>query len=130
LEEFWRGILEDDVGLILNREQIVQRPFADEDSIRENTHAITNLLNLPEEVGRKEDGYAAVLEIENEVSDFPSARRIHSGGGFVQDDKSRVLDKRLSEADALQHAFRVTAEATIARAGQADERQQFIDAAP
>ena len=70
------------------------------------------------------------FEIENEVADFPSARRIDSGGRFVQDDKSRFLDERLSEADALQHAFGVTAEAAIARAGQADEREQFIDAAP
>jgi hypothetical protein len=44
VEQLRRSIFEHDVGLILNREQIVQRAFADEDSVRENAHAIANLL--------------------------------------------------------------------------------------
>jgi len=76
VKQLRRSIFEHDVGLIFNREQIVQRAFADEDSIRENADAIANLLHLSEEMRRKEDGGAAPLEIENKISDIPSAGRI------------------------------------------------------
>ncbi len=129
-EQLGRSIFENEVGLIFNREQIAQRAFADEDPVGQNAHAIANLLDLPEQMRRKEHRYAASLEIENEIADFPRAGRIDSGGRFVQDDELRLLDERLREADALQHSLGVTAQPAIPRTRQANQIEQFFDATP
>src|ERR1700674_746383 len=45
-----RSVLENELGLVLDREQIVERAFAHQHAIRENADAIANLLDLLEEM--------------------------------------------------------------------------------
>jgi hypothetical protein len=46
---------------------------------------------------------------------------IDAGGGLVEDEEARLLDEGLGEADALEHAFRVAAEAAVAGVLEADQ---------
>src|SRR5947207_4415045 len=90
-----RSVFENELGLVLDRKQIVERTFPHEHAIRENADAVENSLPLLEEMRREQDRDAAPLEVENEIADLARAHWIHSGGRFIEDKEFRFLDQRL-----------------------------------
>ena len=66
-----------------------------------------------------------VFEIEDQVADLARARGIDPGGRFIEHQQPGFLDERLREADALEHALRVAAEAAVARVFEPDQLQEF-----
>ena len=127
-EHLRRGVFQDELGLVFDREQVLHAAFADEDAMRENADAIANFLHLREEMGGKQDGDAAPFQIENQIANLARAGRIDARGRLVEHDKPGFLDERLRESDPLQHALGITAEPPIARILQANEREQFVRA--
>ena len=103
--EGWRGVFDDELGLVFHADEIFERAFADHFASGHDADAVADFLDLLEEVRGEEDGFAAFLEVEDEVADLVRAGGVHTGGGFVKDEEAGVLDERLGEADALQHSF-------------------------
>src|SRR2546423_10049744 len=78
---------------------------------------------------RQQDGDAALLKIDNEIANVARTGGIDAGGRLVQHDQLRFINQRLSQTNPLQHSFRVGAQSLIARIGQADQLEQFVNAA-
>src|SRR5262249_6196348 len=57
----------------------------------------------------------AIAQFENQRPDVTAAERIEAGHRFVENHELRIVDERLGDADALQHALREFAqlEATL-----------------
>ena len=127
-EHFGRGIFQDELGLVFDREQILHAPFPNENAMREDADPIANFLHLREEMGRKKNGDAAPFQIENQVANFARAGGIDARGRLVEHDQFGFLDERLREPDALQHSLGIAAEPAIARILQANEIEQFVRA--
>ena len=47
-QQLWRRILQDDLGLILDRKQLLDRTLPHQDSAGENANAVANFLHLTE----------------------------------------------------------------------------------
>ncbi len=60
------------------------------------------------------------------IANIARAGRVDAGGRFVEHDQLRIVQERLGEPDALQHAFRIAAQPPVARVAQTDEREQFV----
>src|SRR5438309_1075271 len=78
----------------------------------------------------EQHGDTALFEIENEIANLARARGIDPGRRLIEHEQPRLLDHRLRKADALEHAFRVSADAAVRRVFEADEAQQFLRALP
>src|SRR5205814_6854202 len=89
-----RSVFENELGLVLDREQIIERTFAHQHAIGENADAIANFLDLLEEMRREQDRDATPLEVENEIADLARAHWIDSGGRFIEDNEFGFLDQR------------------------------------
>ena len=120
------GVLEHDFRLVLDRDQIFQPAFADHPALENDADVIADFLHLFEQVGAQEHRDAALAELEDQIADLPRAHRIHPGGRFVENDQPRLLDERLRQADALEHAFRIAADPAVARAFEIDQCEQFV----
>ena len=125
-EQLRRGVLEDQLGLVLDRDQFVEPPFAHERTLVQNADAIADLLHLPEQMRAEQDGDAALFEIENQIANLARAGRIDAGGRFIEHQQPRLLHERLREPDALEHSFRIAADAPVRRVFEPDELQQFL----
>src|SRR5712692_4997388 len=75
---------------------------------------------------RKQHRDSALLKIDNQITNVARTGGIDTGGRLVQHEQLRFVNQRLSEADALQHAFGVRAQAPIARIRQADQLEQLV----
>lgn len=82
--------------------------------------AITEHFDILEDMRRKEDGFAAITEAEDDIADIFSTDGIESAHGFVEDDEIGIVDQGLCDADALDHAFGVFAEGKFSCVGEAD----------
>ena len=78
----------------------------------------------------QQDRDAALLETHDQVADFGRALRIDAGSRFVQHQQAGFLDQGLREADALQHALRVSPQAPVAGVFQPHEFEQFVRPGP
>ena len=75
-----------------------------------------------------EDRLAPLLERKDQILDLAAAQGIQAAGGFVQDQKRRIVDHGLRQTDAPGHAFREFADAAAPGVGHAHHFQQLVDA--
>src|SRR5260221_5698176 len=108
-QQFRRCVLENQLGLIFNRDQLVQPPFAHERPLVQDADAVANFLDLAEQVRAEQHRDAALFEVENQVANLARARGIDARSRLVEHEQPRLLDHPLREPDALEHAFRITA---------------------
>ena len=125
-EQLRRRISQHHVGPIRDREQVFDRAFAHEPALRENANTIADLLHLPEQMRGEQNGCAATFQIEQDIVDVAGFGRIHARCRFVENDQAGVVDESLGQADALQHPFRVTAQAPLPSLGETDEFEQLV----
>ena len=85
LEKFRGGIAEDDLGLVLDSDQVVEASLLHEGSLMDDAHPVTNFLDLLQEVGAEEDGESTILQLEDEITDLTGADRVDPGSWFVED---------------------------------------------
>src|ERR1700722_505919 len=71
----------------------------------QNRHAIAERFCVRQNMSGKENGFAFLLELLNQVADLASAQRIETGHRFVEKDEFRIVKNRLRDSYALQHAF-------------------------
>tara|TARA_B100000809_G_scaffold261143_1_gene309459 strand:- start:372 stop:1460 length:1089 start_codon:yes stop_codon:yes gene_type:complete len=128
LQQAGSGIAEDDLGLIFDRDEIIEATLLHEDALVNNAHAVADFLHLFEKVGAEKDGEAPLLEGEDQVADLARADWVHSGSGFVEDEKAWVLHHRLGKSDALKHAFGVASQAAPASGLEVDKIEDLFGA--
>ena len=112
-EQFRRGVFEDQLRLVLDRDEVFEPAFADQRAAMQDADAVADLLHLLEQMRAKQHGDPALFEIENQIANLARARRIDARRRLVEHEQARLLDHRLRQADALEHALRVTAEPPI-----------------
>ena len=127
-EQLGRGVFEDQLGLVLDRDQFVEPAFTHERALVQDADAVADFLHLAEQMRAEQHGDAALFEIEDEVANLARAGGIDAGGRLIEHEQPRLLDHRLREADALEHPFRVAAEAPVRGIFQPDQLQQFLRA--
>src|SRR5438270_2310607 len=113
IEQLRRSAFHDELSLVLNAKQIAERSFADQNTVRENADAIADLLDLPEQMRREQNGDAATFQRQNEIANLSRARGVYAGRRFVQDEQGGFLDQRLREPDPLQHPFGITGQSSF-----------------
>src|ERR1051326_1266949 len=84
LKQLRRSILDYELRLLLDAEEVVERSFADQNTIRENPDAIANFLHLSEQMRREQDGDPATFQRQNQVADLACAGGIDACRRLVE----------------------------------------------
>ena len=71
----------------------------------DKSNSIAGNLHLAEQVRVQKDGRAALAQIANDVAHQPAPYGVETRSGLIQDDQFRLIEQRLRQADALEHAF-------------------------
>ena len=120
-KNFLAEIVRADVDVNLAIGGTVQIARADDFAVLDEHDGVTGDFDFAEKVGIEEHGGASFSLVANDVANEPAAHRVEAGCGLIEEDEFGLMDESLSEADALQHAFRKAAEAAVAMRGEADE---------
>ncbi len=90
--------------------------------------ARAELVHVAEDVRVEEHGLAALVQALDDALDLDAADRVEPGHRLVEQHELGVVDERLGDADALQHALGVLAQVRVGGALQADVPEQGLDA--
>src|SRR5262245_44641195 len=71
---------------------------------------------------------ATLAQLRHDVADEQTPERIEAGRRLVEKHELRVVNQRLGQANPLQHALAVAANAAIGGVDEIDAREQRIDA--
>ena len=85
-EDLWGSVFQNQLGLILDREQFLDLTFPHENAMREDAHPVANLLHLREKMRGEQNRDAAPFEIENQIANLARASRVDAGRGLVEHD--------------------------------------------
>ena len=94
----------------------------------QDADAAAQRLGVREDVRTEEHRAAAVAQFEDERPHVAAAQRVEPGHRFVEEDDLGIVDERLRQAHALQHALRVLAQRQPPFAAEADPIEQPRDA--
>src|SRR6266540_2027608 len=93
----------------------------------EDDYAVAYSLHIIEDMGGVENG-GVLTQALHHFQDIPPAHRVERGSRFVQDQKVRVVDLSLGNAESLALATGETFDGTIGFVRQPDEIKRFSDA--
>src|SRR5262249_23656042 len=102
----------------------LRRPLAG----RVNAEVVAQLLDLAQQVGRKEHSGSLGRELTDEVADLARSLRVHAVRGLVEDEEVAGPQERSCEAQPLLHPERVRPVALVGGGGEADLLQRGVDA--
>jgi len=123
-----RHVRQHDVGpLLIRRDEVFDLAFVADLALDDDGHAIAHHLDVGQDVGVHEDGLAVGAQPQDQIADLLASQRVESAHGLVEEHDLRVVDQRLGDARALQHALRVGTEARIAGVGEAHPAEQRRD---
>ena len=116
----WLKFKADDVQKCLFQTRVLAGDFVDaanglEFALMNDGDAVADGFNLAEFVRRKEHGFALVLQALDDFADLHAAQRVEAAGRLVENQQIGIVDERLSQADALLHAFGIRFDGTFAR---------------
>lgn len=115
-------------GEVAAEEEVVEGALREERAVEEDGDFVADVLDVGEEVGGEEDGFAAGGEGADDVLDLARALGVEAGGGFVEDDEVWVVEEGLREADAAGHALGEVADDAVAGFVEADHAQELLGA--
>ena len=90
---------------VLNRQQFRNCAELLELPLVQDGDAITNVLNIRQQVAAHQDSLSLVPQLEDQVLHLAGTDGVEAGCGFVEQNQLRVVDQRLGQADAPRHAF-------------------------
>ena len=90
--------------------------------------ARAELVHVAEDVRVEEHRLAALVQVLDDALDLDAADRVEPGHRLVEQHELGVVDERLGDADALQHALGVLAQVRVGGALQTDVPEQGLDA--
>src|SRR5437867_5151946 len=109
-------------------DQIGNAPFDLQLALMDDRHPIANRFDFAEFVRGEKDRLALVLQPLNDFAHLHAAKRVQAAGGLVQDQQVGIIDQRLSQTDALLHAFGIGFDRAFARGLQFHQLEQAVDA--
>lgn len=101
---------------------------ADDLPLFDEGDAVTGDFDFAEEVGIEEDGGALFALFADDIAHETAPKGIEARGGFVEEDEVWAVEEGLRQANALEHPFRVAAEAFARVGSEAHQIEQFGDA--
>ena len=108
--------------------QRIDVPFLDQFPRLQNPHPVTNQLHLAQQMRVQKNRLALVLELMQQIANFPPAHRVHAVGRLVEEDHFGIVEDRLSDAEPLFHALGISANLVVHAALEADQLQHFVNA--
>jgi len=84
-------------------EQVVEGALCHDPAGGDDDQPIDGRLHLAEQVAGQEHSAAAVGEVAQQGAHPGDAVGVESVGGFVEDERPRLADQRLADAEALSH---------------------------
>ena len=121
LEQFGRQTADDELPAPdLERLEIGDPPARHEPAARQNGHAAAQRFGVRQHVRAEEHRASAIAQRQNEIAHFAPAERIETRHRLVEKHDFGIVDQRLGDADALQHALRELAQLQPPLAGDAD----------
>src|SRR5437763_15510747 len=73
LKQLRRSILDHELPLLLDAQEVAERSFADQNTVRENPDAIANFLHLSEQMRREQDGDPTAFQRQNQIANLSRA---------------------------------------------------------
>src|SRR6266850_5804719 len=110
------------------RTSVDERHLVNDTTVLDEGDAVAGDLDLAEQVRVEEDRRPARPEIADEIADQQAAERVEPRGWLVEKDQFWIVDERLRQAGALQHALAVLPQRTLGRIEQIHAREQVLDA--
>src|SRR5213079_3599528 len=86
--------------------QFFEPPDVCEPGLLQNRGAVAEHFDVGEDVRAEQDGRAALAQTGDQVAYLAPAHGVESAHRLVKEDNFRVVDERLRQTDALQHALR------------------------
>ena len=108
----------------LEREQVRQAARRDQPPAGEDRHAAAQRLGVAQHVRAEEHRAAAVAQPQDQLADLAPAERVEPRHRLVEEHDLGIVDERLRDADALQHALRELAQLQPALGADADLVEQ------
>jgi hypothetical protein len=103
-------------------------PCPDQPTGGEDADAVAHGLDLVEQVAREQDRHPALLdEGAEQLEDLRDAEGVDRRRRLIEDEHIRVLDQRVGDAEALDHAAGVGLDPVVGAVGQADLLEHRID---
>ena len=102
--------------------------FVDDAAAFDERHAIAGRFHFAEQMGIEKHRDPVGAQLVDDVAHQQPAQRIEAGGRLVQEHESRLVEQRLRQPHALQHALAVAAQRAIGRVDEVHAGQQPIDA--
>ena len=130
VEKIRGGIAEDDLGLVLDSDQVVEASLLHEGALVDDAHPVTHFLDLLQKMGAEEDGESTILQLEDEITDLTGADRVDPGSWFVEDKETGVLNECLGQSDTLEHSLGVATKSPLAGILESDQFEKFEGSLP
>ena len=105
-----------------------ERALVDHAAAFDERHAIAGRLHFAQQMRIEEHRDPVGAQLVDDAAHQQPAQRIEPGGRLVQEDELRIVQQRLRQPHALEHALAVAAQRAIGGVQQVDARQQPIDA--
>ena len=105
-----------------------ERQLAHDAALLDEHDAVAGRLDFAQQVRVEEHRRAARAQLADDVAHEQAAERIEARRRLVEEDERGLVEQRLGEADALQHALAVAAQLAVGGVEQVDAREQLVDA--
>ena len=106
----------------------MNRALCHELALADDRDAVTDLLDLVEQVAGEHDGPVAAAQAADQRAHLDNALRVEAVGRLVEDHDLGILDQRRRDGEALLHAHRVGAEPVLRPVSQVDLLERRVDA--
>ena len=104
---FCREAFGSQCGFVADLQQVIHPPKFFQVTLIQNGNTVANVLDVGQQMGAHDNGFAFVTKLQNHVLHLPGPERVESGSGFIQQDQFRVVDQGRSQADSTCHSFGV-----------------------
>ncbi len=87
-------------------QDVGQAPGGGQPAAGDDSDSTAERLGVSQDVRAEEHGAALIAQVEDQMPHVPAAHRIEPGHRLVQEKHLRIVEQRLRDAHALDHAFR------------------------
>ena len=107
--------------------QVVGGAAVKEVAFLDNSDPVAEGLELAQDVGGDEDGFALFAELAQDIHHFDTGSGVQAAGRFIQEEEVRVMDEDSGQAQALLHTAAEVSGQVVALLGEADQLEDFLN---
>src|SRR5215469_8794364 len=123
---FYENFLE--IMFVMAVAEVSKRAFSEELARLNDADDITEFFDFAHDVGGKNDSFAAVAALANEINDGARGHNVESDSGLVENHDLWVVYQRASDRSFLLHAGGKLVAAAIAKGIHIEAAEKFVDA--